>query len=442
MAYNANNITWNQLAQSLKDRLNIPTLELVNDLTTGGATKAASAETVKILNTNRIQHATKVATTTTLGHVKSSDTLTVDADGTAHAKQVEIVDNTIEGGRTKAASAETVKMLQSEVDSALKVNTYNANSTTINLGKTSARRVFPLQQFSIVDKSEQYALIFPNVNMYGVLKITATSTYGTVNAAGGCEINVLVGRTKDSAAILLDYNIVSMSPTFASNFLFAVGSTSSGVTITFDKKQGVTTLSVNVQYDTVYQDAYSVLQGVNPAVGAFQQINNFTPQQSIFTHVGNSKANLATAITGKGVATSADATFATMVANINAIPTGIKYYETTISGNVAQKKFNALSGSVITTDFNFITVTIPFANPSIIHVRSIRTGDYLAESYYTSFSDGYSTGTVKMTMYNNLSANTTTFNMKPYVTDLGNGSWQFDIPVLYYNTTYTVRAYE
>lgn len=440
MAYNANNITWNQLAQSLKDRLNIPTLELVNDLTTGGATKAASAETVKTLNTMITDHEKQIANETTPGHVKSSDTLTVDADGTAHAKQVEIVDNTLDGGRTKAASAETVKMLQSEVDGALKVNTYNANSTLMNLGKISARRVFPLHQFSVSDKSEQYALIFPNVFMYGVLKIIATSTYGSVNAAGGCEINVLVGRSKDSTAILLDYNIVSMSPTFANNFFFGASSTAEGITLTFDKKQGTLTLSVDVQYDTVYQDSYNVLQNTTPISAPYGQINSYTPQQSIFTHVGNSKADLATAITGKGVATSADATFATMVANINAIPSGKRQASFSLTPPVGSANFEYVA-SASTVAMSYVRATVPFRPQFILAIGFYNsTINYL--STYLGIHDGRAANTVKLSGYSGTTSSTTSYNLKGVIIDNGNGTFDFMLPVGMTQITYTVTCFE
>lgn len=349
----------------------------------------------------------------------------------------DIVNDSTTGGTDKAASAETVKKLQSEVDSALKVNTYNANSTTINLGKTSARRVFPLQQFSIVDKSEQYALIFPNVNMYGVLKITATSTYGTVNAAGGCEINVLVGRTKDSAAILLDYNIVSMSPTFANNFLFAVGSTVNGVTLTFDKKQGQLTLSVSVQYDTVYEDAYSVLQGTNLAVGAFQQINNFTPQQSIFTHVGNSKADLATAITGKGVATSADATFATMVANINAIPTGKRSFTTTAVTDSVPMVFNYV-GLQSSAGLYYIIVGSEYGLGTII--ATCNTGSNTYQSVYRRIDPVHGDHVTRVLWATQATSTNTNYSVRAYL-DFRTPGFQYMIPVSQPGT-YTVECFE
>ncbi|WP_339273700.1 pyocin knob domain-containing protein [Paenibacillus sp. FSL W8-0426] len=65
----------------------------------------------------------------------------------------------------------------------------------------------------------------------------------------------------------------------------------------------------------------------------------------LFTSVSNGKASVAAAITGKGVPTAADAPFATMAANINAIQVGPKYAMGTAVGGSTPRIFTHLDGS-------------------------------------------------------------------------------------------------
>lgn len=422
-------------------------IEIVNDLTTGGADKAASAETAKTLNENQEQHDGKIATGTTLGHVKGSDTLTIDPDGTAHAKQVEIVNNTTDGGTTKAASAETVKALKIDVDKKVEINKFHSNRTRTNLSPQSFTKAMYVDFTNSTTSEVAEILIPPAVAFSGSIELNLTSSFYNSDATGTAKIMIHITMSSTGNISTQIVDIITMTPKFAQNFYVREVlwiAASNTYVLPIYKRQFSNPLQIEMTCRcsgrNFSQTDMDALRVSTYSVGSIISTTEYPIQQSIFTHVGNSKVLLAASITGKGKQTSPNDTFAQMAANIDAIPAGLKYYEITLSGNVAQKKFYSVGGSLINSDFNFITVTIPF-NPALVHVRSIRTGDYFVESYYTSFSDGFTTGTVKMAQYNGLQVNGSNFNMRPFTTNLGNGSWSYEIPVLNYNTTYTIRAY-
>ncbi|CAH1216157.1 pyocin knob domain-containing protein [Paenibacillus sp. JJ-223] len=71
----------------------------------------------------------------------------------------------------------------------------------------------------------------------------------------------------------------------------------------------------------------------------------------LFTSVSNGKASIAAAITGKGVPTAADAPFATMAANINAIQVGPKYATGTVTSLSFSSNFILGDGSTLSMPF-------------------------------------------------------------------------------------------
>lgn len=85
-----------KLGQDVRDKIGNTNIEIVNDLVTGGATKVASAETVKTLNTNL------TTTNTNVGN---------------KVDKTSVINNFTTGGATNVASAETVKLLKQSVDS-------------------------------------------------------------------------------------------------------------------------------------------------------------------------------------------------------------------------------------------------------------------------------------------------------------------------------------
>lgn len=433
-----------KMGQDVQDAINNAgeKIEIVNDVTTGGADKAASAETVKTLNTNQAQHGGKIASNTQLGHIRGSDTLTIRPDGTAHAKQVEIVDNTIDGGRTKAASAETVKVLQSEVDSALKVNTYNATSVTTNLGDSTFHRNFGKFFFTSDIVSEGAKLTFQAASIGGQLRLKVSSYYNKSESSGGADIIYNIGFYGGSLTVNT-MDIVSMSTQFANNFYVQPLSASSGkIILIIYKRQRNNPLAIEMEYISPLSGAENVLKDVIAEQIVLDNVISNPIQQSIFTHVGNSKQDLATAITGKGVPTSADATFATMVANIDAIPAKLTMTGTKLSPpNTYNFKFAKGTNTVYQP---YISIEgIPF-EPKIIRASSMTlTGN--GEEYsslYIGEDEGLGVNLSRHVsgFYGGATATgQSTYLMVASVTSL-NGKWTviMPVPIASRNYKYTI----
>lgn len=412
-------------------------IEIVNDVTTGGVDKVASAETVKTLNTNQAQHGGKIASNTQLGHIRGSDTLTIRPDGTAHAKQVDIVNNTTDGGATKAASAETVKTLQSEVDNALKINAYNATRTIENLGTSSAKKSFGRFNFTNDNTSELLAFDFLQQIIFGVLKLTLSSTYGNINASGGAEIIIHIGYTNGvlHRAIM---DIVSMPPEFADAFYIQEPSAVNGkLVLAIYKRKVNSPVTVDMEYYTSHGNAFTVLSDITTRTADVGSVITTPVQQSIFTNVGNSKEGLAIAITGKGKRTSKDDTFATMIANINAIMT-MPYFNGTISSVSGTASFAFASGSGSLT-VPYVNITLPF-DPQVIIV-TYASGSYINEAMFTKAGDQFSTNTTKLSLYNNSSySGIVSHNLRTPITVSGD-SRTLSIPVSVAGVPHTIKAF-
>ncbi|WP_427108595.1 hypothetical protein [Lysinibacillus xylanilyticus] len=144
MTYKGNLTVWENLSPTLQHKIMSLKVDIVNDLITGGSDKAASAETVNTLNKNITDtnnklttHEGIVASTNKIGHMKpDGTTIIVTADGTASAKQVTIVNDLTTGGSDKAASAETVKTLNTKVSQIVSPSNLMNDTVTIYVSST------------------------------------------------------------------------------------------------------------------------------------------------------------------------------------------------------------------------------------------------------------------------------------------------------------------
>lgn len=358
---------------------------------------------------------------------------------------VQIVNDLTTGGTDKVASAETVKMLKSEIDRSLKVDIYNANSKIFNNNQSYAVRTFDRIMFAKNDKSEQVIVSFPLINFEGMMKVTLTSTYGSSDASGGGEYIFHFLKPIDNNYLKNEMNIVSLSPSFAENFFVFLAPRGSGQNpfLIIDKKLRNNPLNMTIEFYTSTStgsfatSAFNILNSTTVSVVEHENNISFTPQQSIFTHVGNSKQDLATAITGKGVPTSANAMFAQMVANINAIPSGVPYYRETGAPASTSKFFAYANGSGGVT-VPYYAVTIPF-QPQIVVLEGYNLG-YTTVSTFNADNLLSTFGGNLVVVSTNTTNSATGYHMRGNVINNGNGTWTIEIPIWERNTHH-VYAY-
>ncbi|MEK3726824.1 MULTISPECIES: hypothetical protein [unclassified Lysinibacillus] len=285
---------------------------------------------------------------------------------------------------------------------------------------------------------------FPDVPLVGLIKIRGSIPYESgIAAGGGVEAVYNVNRgTAGSTAIGSDLNITHLSSNFANRFFMG---TSIGVVgdfrpyISILKKATANPLYMEFELITSNGNAGDILEGITyNLITSYDSPNTTPPQQSIFTHVGNSKQNLATAITGKGVTTSADATFAQMVANINAIPTGKKYVYTSLNFGYVQGSFEyAASTSTTTMYYAYLDLPADF-DVDLIEMRST-SGDSYEILISTAIDFYYNNGTMKVMRFNGNANSSTTYNFKiKKDTAFPN---RFVVASLVGAMTYVVRAY-
>lgn len=161
--------------------------------------------------------------------------------------------------------------------------------------------------------------------------------------------------------------------------------------------------------------------------------------QDLKNSVVDGKGKVAAAITTKGVTTAADATFDTMATNISNISTGKKYASGTVSSSGSKQFYWANNSGP--TNIWYVVVTLPFL-PKIIEIVSYG-GDSRYTSTYTYNMDYLSAmESVRVTIYNNTSYNTTTYNFKPNIISGSSTNFVIEIPTLSNGTGMPWVAYE
>ncbi|MED3801880.1 hypothetical protein P4562_08080 [Lysinibacillus xylanilyticus] len=101
---------WENLSPSLQQKIESTEVDIVNDFITGSSDKAASAETVKILKTSVDTHTKEVATTDKLGHFKpDGSTITVDPEtGVAKANYLSAITTAVNASEQKMVAKTSI----------------------------------------------------------------------------------------------------------------------------------------------------------------------------------------------------------------------------------------------------------------------------------------------------------------------------------------------
>lgn len=306
---------------------------------------------------------------------------------------VDIVNDLTTGGADKALSAEMGK----------KLNDKNPEFGVERINEYHAIRRFPL--FTGWESNENYEalrLYFPNVELRGDIRIrTSMSTF----QGGGAEVRFNFMRYPASTTNLqtYDFGVLSMSPLHATYFYYPANVMAGNETLGYRplysiyKKSRNIPLYIEVEFISASVNAGDILEAMTLEKTEVGSGSYDAPQQqSIFTHVGNSKQDLATAITGKGIATSKDDTFATMVANINKIDTGIKYAKDMVTADNGTKTFIYADGTGQST-LASMKISVPF-QPYLIRA-TVKAGTEYHVVEYQREADSWISNTAKTVRY-------------------------------------------
>ena len=246
----------------------------------------------------------------------------------------------------------------------------NANGT-VKINDNHAVRYFHLDEWGNDTYVEYLRMLFPNVTISGSIKLRVANKYVPSIAGGGnAEILYSVHRAKDES-VNGTMDFLAMHSQHALFFKYqTIAIRNSQPYLTIIKRSRNIPIYFEVEFITKDGNAFDILDAVVLELDSTATIPDNTPaQQSIFTHVGNSKVTLAASITGKGVQTSADATFAQMAANIDAIPAKLTMTGTKLSPpNTYNFKFAKGTNTIYQP---YISIEgIPF-EPKIIRASSM-----------------------------------------------------------------------
>lgn len=310
-----------------------------------------------------------------------------------------------------------------------KLETKNGNTwSEIEIDKSNARGTQSLSPYHAIRRfpvfngwandstAESLWLVFKDMTLNGQLLIRGAVHNGISTAnAGGFEYSLNVFRlVGDTSSLANPTEILYLGSYVADRFVLGsqvVKVTTKQPLIPITKRKSNAAIYLEIEYLTGEGNAFEALDSIEFELQVPEATPNESPkQQSIFTHVGNSKQNLATAITGKGVTTSADATFAQMVANINAIPTGKKQASGTTnssSGNLSFSYYGG-GGSQSAPSLNLL---LPF-KPSVVYAVYEASGLYYTTLFSSNALEGKSGdfGSAKVTSYTGGSYNPSALN--------------------------------
>lgn len=310
-----------------------------------------------------------------------------------------------------------------------KLETKNGdNWSEIEIGKANARGTQSLSPYHAIRRfpvfngwandstAESLWLVFKDMTLNGQLLIRGAVHNGISTAnAGGFEYSLNVFRLAgDTSSLANPTEILYLGSYVADRFVLGsqvVKVITKQPLIPITKRKSNAAIYLEIEYLTGEGNAFEALDSIEFELQVPEATPNESPkQQSIFTHVGNSKQNLATAITGKGVTTSANATFAQMVANINAISTGSKSASGSITGSSSGVSFK-YSGSSATANFFYVDLVLDFI-PKVIYVYARNASVSRDEISVYNSSQEYYLDNVKLASFNGQGTNVSVYQFE------------------------------
>ncbi|QGG51613.1 hypothetical protein [Lysinibacillus pakistanensis] len=225
-----------------------------------------------------------------------------------------------------------------QTPTALMPNTYNATNTITNVGANRATRVFPQVNWKEAGiELWETSFSLPS-SVWGILELDIA---GYSACSGGAKIVVELGinvtsQSQPSTVFKNVMKVVTSSDGFMENFYVEVEHRPEvrGLYIKVYKRKYNDPITVVTTFTSTVSpmSAFDLLKGFHDGwlfnniaeVPVVRQKDFDARITENFTSVSNGKAQVASAITGKGVQTASDATFSQMANNINAIPSGKK----------------------------------------------------------------------------------------------------------------------
>lgn len=329
-----------------------------------------------------------------------------------------------------------------------KLETKNGESwSEIEIGKANARGTQSLSPNHAIRRFTRFSawannttaetlwLAFKDMPLSGQLILRGSIYNGSTSAnAGGFEYSLQVFRGAGASTQMENTQEFIYLGTYVSDRFVLGSQVTNQVTkqplIPITKRLYDIPIYLEIEYISGDTSAFEALDSIEFELQPPQPSPDTSPkQQSIFTHVGNSKQDLATAITGKGVATSADATFATMVANINAIPTGKKQASgtTTTGANTLSFQYYGGGGSY---SLPYFYLYVPF-KPSLVYAVYEASGISYVTTFTTNALEGKAGdfGSAKVTSMSSNSSSYGSYNMYLPAPSVSGNEFILAIPV-------------
>ncbi|MFJ7950330.1 hypothetical protein ACIQZG_02260 [Lysinibacillus sp. NPDC096418] len=196
-----------------------------------------------------------------------------------------------------------------------------------NIGNHYARRDFGGFQWKNNDTTEYVNFYYGKMSFSGIIRMTLGSLYANSNASGGCVVEHHMGFG-EGVIHHAETKIITGAKGFLENFYLPTPYLYNGhLYMQLYKRKASNPVTCVVEMFGLTGTAQPVFDVLN-AVTTNQVVDNIVTsvpvQQDLFTSVSNGKAQVASAITQKGVPTPPDASFAQIATNISYINTGIK----------------------------------------------------------------------------------------------------------------------
>jgi len=288
--------------------------------------KATNAE-LKLLEQSVTEHSTQMATTAKAGHVM-------------------LVNNFTTGGADKAASAETVKLLKQETDKKVEINKFQPSRIMNNYASQIFTKAMYVDFNNNITSEVAEISIPPSVAFSGSIELNLTSSFFNSDATGTAKIMIHLTLSGNGVISTQIVDIITMTPQFAQNFYvgkvtWVAGSNT--YVLNIYKRQFKNPLQIEATFrcsgGSFSQASVDAIKTSVWDVGSVISTTDYPIQQSIFTSVSNGKATVNQAVTDMGIYTAPDAPFATTATNIRNL-SNIKAGTGTITNNGSQTFFN------------------------------------------------------------------------------------------------------